>query len=243
MNAFFPAVEPPAEAIAGIFHDLRNVLATLELSVELLDQKSDRESRELGKRLRRHVELAGLLSQAGAQIVNGRAREDAPRFLDLRAVIERACELVGSGEGVQIEVQVEQGAQVHGREAPLLRVLHNLLANAARAGAGKVTIQLEEDGHHTMLVVRDTGPGLPPRVREDPFIIRSSAGGQRLCLGLWLARMLMRSEGGDVELVSTSSRGTALALVLPGYAPRRRSSAAMISAGSARSTGSASTNA
>jgi signal transduction histidine kinase len=216
MNAFSRAVEVPAEAVAGIFHDLRNILASLELSVERLDQRNDPAARELGTRLRQHVELAGLLSQAGAQIVNGRPREDTARWHDLRAIVERARELLGPADKLQIDVRVEAGESVYGRDFPLLRALYNLLANSAKAGAGVVTVQLAKDGRRVALVVRDTGPGLPPSVREDPFAIRSREDGRRLSVGLWLARMLMRGEGGDVELLSTGSDGTTFVLVLPG---------------------------
>jgi signal transduction histidine kinase len=69
-----------------------------------------------------------------------------------------------------------------------------------------------------MAVVRviDNGPGLPKRTLENmfvPFAGSTRAGGAGL--GLPIARELIRVQGGDLELASTSEAGASFLIRLP----------------------------
>lgn len=107
----------------------------------------------------------------------------------------------------------------------LARALRNLLTNAAtytgRGGTVRVTVARE--GHLAKIRVSDTGPGIPPEhqrhvferfYRADPSRGRDgSPGGTGI--GLTVARELVRANGGELRIESTSPRGTTFVIELP----------------------------
>ena len=67
-----------------------------------------------------------------------------------------------------------------------------------------------------MIEIIDTGPGLPPKARDNLF--QAFTGSTRrggTGLGLSIARELARGHEGDVELVRTGKDGTVFAVRLP----------------------------
>ena len=64
--------------------------------------------------------------------------------------------------------------------------------------------------------VADNGPGLAPKARDNlfvPFAGSTRAGG--FGLGLPIARELLRAQGGDVTLLSSTPQGTCFVVRLP----------------------------
>jgi signal transduction histidine kinase len=93
-------------------------------------------------------------------------------------------------------------------------VFQNLVDNAYRAmkGTGKLTISSSLADGRIEVRVRDTGPGIPPKIQERLFVkpvpsrgVASSAG-----LGLWLARLMLQSFGGDIRVEETGPTGTVM---------------------------------
>ena len=67
-----------------------------------------------------------------------------------------------------------------------------------------------------MIEISDSGPGIPPAVRErlfQPFAGTVRAGGTGL--GLAISRELLQAHGGDILLVNTGPAGTRFRIVLP----------------------------
>ena len=97
----------------------------------------------------------------------------------------------------------------------LFRVLVNLGRNALEAGATELIIASDENGERLYVDFRDNGPGLPPRARQNlfkPFVGSARSGGSGL--GLAIAQELMRSHGGDLQLLRSDSEGTCFRLIL-----------------------------
>ena len=115
------------------------------------------------------------------------------------------------GEGVIVEADREQ----------LSRALVNLGRNALQAGATEIIVSANlTENDRLALTVRDNGPGLAPRARENlfqPFAGSARAGGTEL--GLAIAREVARTHGGDIRLVETSGSGTSFVMELPTAVP------------------------
>jgi signal transduction histidine kinase len=86
------------------------------------------------------------------------------------------------------------------------RVVANLLDNAVRHAAGRVTLSVEADGAYRKISVVDDGPGIPPADRERVFHrftrlddARARDGGGS-GLGLAIVRELVRGHHGTVTL-------------------------------------------
>jgi signal transduction histidine kinase len=149
-----------------------------------------------------------------------------PRPVPLRAAVEDAAEdaQLTSG-GVRLATGIDDRAQVLADADQLHRILVNLMRNAreaidsdaAKGGAGTVTVELRVDGGASVVRVADDGPGLPERARTNlfqPFL--GSARRDGTGLGLSISRELAQAHGGDLTLAETGPTGTAFELRLPG---------------------------
>jgi signal transduction histidine kinase len=114
-----------------------------------------------------------------------------------------------------IEVVAEATLPLRTGPEPILRVLTNLLDNAAKYSPDGTPIRVEarRDAGWAVLAVEDAGPGVPPADRERIFerFTQLEQGAARRAggvgLGLWIARQLARNLGGDLLLAPPARPG------------------------------------
>jgi len=104
----------------------------------------------------------------------------------------------------------------------LKEVLVNLVVNACEAMApgGSITIDERTETHPglgpaAVIVVRDTGPGIPAHLHDKVFQPFFSTKEQGTGLGLSIAQGIITEHGGKLALESTEGRGAAFILILP----------------------------
>lgn len=107
----------------------------------------------------------------------------------------------------------------------LVTILGNLVDNALDAAVGSpaplVEVDIRADGRTAVLLVRDSGPGVPVARREEIFTEGWStkqppAGAHRgRGLGLALVRRLAERQGGTVRAGEAADGGTEFSVVLP----------------------------
>jgi len=123
---------------------------------------------------------------------------------------------------------VAPGLIVRADPDQLFRVLSNLVRNAAQAieaggRPGSVTVTASAVGDRTEIRVRDSGPGLPQKARDNlfqPFRGSGRQGGSGL--GLVIAADLVRGHGGTLVLEETGPRGSTFRISLPAPGAQRR---------------------
>jgi len=108
-----------------------------------------------------------------------------------------------------------------GRPSELARALLYLLNNAIEAVGGRpeafvdVRLQTSPDLHR--ITIADNGPGIPPDLREQvfrPFFTTKPAPHNGV--GLYLAREIIRSFGGTIQITTPQSgHGTEILVSLP----------------------------
>jgi signal transduction histidine kinase len=89
-------------------------------------------------------------------------------------------------------------------------------AQESAQGAADITLEGDLVDGGVQVWVRDRGPGIPVEIQArlfEPFAASGRAGGTGL--GLPTSRDLMRSHGGDLQLVSSGPEGTVFRLWLP----------------------------
>ena len=152
---------------AGIAHEIRNPLASISGSIEMLKTTpgADADSRQLMDIAVREVDrlnrlITDLLDYA-------RPHKEERRRLDLG---EHAGEIVRAfeqerREKITVAVELPAGVMVEAAPGQLRQVLWNLIRNAADAmstsGGGEIAIRLGTDGPRAALAIRDQGPGIP----------------------------------------------------------------------------------
>jgi PAS domain S-box-containing protein len=219
------------EFIAMLSHELRNPLAPIASTVELLKKASasdeiDRYADLIGRQaeqLRRLVE--DLLDVS--RVTNGRIRiVSAP--LELNTLVQLATEAARPGVealGHRLELHLPAGSTfVDGDATRLTQVVSNLLSNAAKytPRGGRIDVALARDGGVATLQVTDSGMGMSEALMRrafDPFVQGSrgldrSGGG--LGIGLTLVRRIVELHGGTAAVSSAGAGlGTRFTVTLP----------------------------
>jgi PAS domain S-box-containing protein len=220
------------ELLSTVSHELRTPLTAMLGWVRLL-----RDGRLSGDRARRAVEVIERSGQSQAKliddlldlgrIVTGRLRVDMRRVA-LPGVVGSALETLramADQKGVRLAFRAAaEPVLVVGDAERLQQVVWNLVNNAIKftPSGGRVDVELAVDGAAATLVVRDTGPGIPPEFVPrlfEPFqqaeSVRSREG-RGLGLGLSIVRRLTELHRGTVEVATGPSReGASFIVRLP----------------------------
>jgi two-component system sensor histidine kinase HydH len=210
---------------AGLAHEIRNPLGSIQGAAEMLGDRAPAGTREgeLFDVLRKESLRLGAVVNDFLGFARPRPPELAP--VDVAAAVERAAaqmELDASARGVSIARSVEAGLPVlQADEGQLHQVLLNLLMNAIAASTdgGRVEIsaaRTHRDGVPCVaLRVHDTGAGIPedvlPRIFDPFFTTRESGTG----LGLSISHGIVREHGGWIDAKSRPFGGTTISVILP----------------------------
>jgi signal transduction histidine kinase len=202
-------------------HELRTPVAALAATLEVAAAHPAAYERaelvaELGTEVRRLGALVDdllLLARVGSRPV-----PDDP--VDLGAVAREAADLVRAAAArPEVRLEVRGDGRTRGDARALGRVVRNLVDNAVRHAAGRVTVDVG-DGR---VVVTDDGPGVPAAERERVFErfvrlddARTREGAAGSGLGLAIVREVVREHGGDVRLGDAGSGGLRAEVGLPG---------------------------
>ncbi|MBI1881077.1 MAG: GAF domain-containing protein [Chloroflexi bacterium] len=105
----------------------------------------------------------------------------------------------------------------------ITEVFHNLIENgykAMGADGGTLTIVSRQVDSWLEVEIQDTGPGIPPEIRDWLFVKpvpsrQPGQHGQGSGLGLWLSALLLQKYAGEIKVVTTGPGGTIMLVRLP----------------------------
>jgi two-component system sensor histidine kinase PilS (NtrC family) len=209
---------------AGIAHEIRNPLASISGSVEMLRHvpEADGESRQLVDIAVREVDRLNRLITELLDYARPRAEErQAIDLGELAAEIAKVFEHERREAEVNVEVSAEPGVGVEAAAGQLRQVVWNLLRNAAEAmpsgGTVSIRVALQNVGAAaaTVLSVKDSGVGIK---REDlahifePFYSTKRGG---TGLGLATVARIVEDHRGHIEIDSRPGSGTEFVLRFP----------------------------
>ena len=155
----------------------------------------------------------------------------APEPLDLAAVAGEIVEPARAaaearGLALVVDDRLPPRARYAADPRALRQALHPLVTNAVKfTESGEVRIRLDRAADGVIVLVSDTGCGIPPDVLPDLFeafaqgdasISRNHSG---VGLGLALAARHVRRLGGRIEVESQPGAGTTIRLTLPRFRP------------------------
>jgi two-component system sensor histidine kinase KdpD len=203
-------------------HELRNPLAIISLSAELLKHQADETGDESLADSAQEVRVAALRADALVAELLDLSRLDANRLrlklepMALTPILKGAIDVTAQYRGER-EVEISMGDEsrdlVVADGARLQIVLRNLIDNAFKySEAGTpVSVDIESRGDHTEIDVYDHGPGVP-KGESDAVFSRfsrleqtSHVGG--VGIGMFLSRELARRMGGDLRAFDGEARG------------------------------------
>jgi two-component system, NtrC family, sensor histidine kinase PilS len=209
---------------AGVAHEIRNPLASISGSIELLRSmpQTDPDSSALMGIVTREIDrLNGLLTEL-LDYTNPRSSKMTP--CNLSQLIRDTVQVFAQDPELgKVELRVDDasgpdGVEIAADPAKLRQVLWNLLRNGAESagrGGGHVRVELRPGGDTVELAVIDDGPGVAPEHRErifDPFFTTKTKGHG---LGLAMVQNIVVEHGGLVRLDSRPGEGARFTVQLP----------------------------
>ena len=203
-------IERDARFASDVSHELRSPLMTLAASIEVMEnQREDMPERAQAAldlmvgdidRFQQLVEDLLEISRFDAGVVHLQLEEVHLAELVMQAVHH------ASDADIPVELDAElAGVVVQADKRRIVRVITNLLDNAAKYGGGADRVSLRQVGDGVEIAVEDHGEGVPEEDREMVFerFNRGSAAGRRgssdgVGLGLALVAEHVNLHGGRV---------------------------------------------
>jgi two-component system, cell cycle sensor histidine kinase and response regulator CckA len=214
-------LETLGQLAGGIAHDFNNLLQAIEGNLSFVKeglQRGESPIEDLDQALRA-TERAGELTSRLLAV--GRRSRVAPQRVELGSLVEQAMQMLRRviPENIRLSHEVPPTQLLVSLDpSSFEQVLINLCVNArdAMPDGGSLKISVAADGdEHAVMLVSDTGGGIPPeslsRVFE-PFFTTKGAGSG---LGLAVAAGIMAAHGGDITAHSDGHSGTTMKVRLP----------------------------
>jgi PAS domain S-box-containing protein len=219
-------------------HDLRNPLSVVTMSLGVLKEclaenqeplpaalatalrvveRGERNAKRMGMMLDELKEVTSLEVQGVTSLC-------VP--CDLRQLVSNVLDSIDDGSEGRITIETDGASPylVLGEASQLERVIANLVTNALKYSAERVTLRLARNENVIELHVDDRGIGIAPDSVTSLFerYYRTPAGRARasgLGLGLYIARLIVELHDGRISVCSEVGKGSSFKLVLPSVVP------------------------
>lgn len=205
------------EMTSVVAHGIRNPLATIRSSAELLQETAPAARREAD-------DIVAQCDRLGSWLREwlGHAADTAPRpaAQALAPLVRSACDEVADAarrRRVQLHADLPEALPpVMADPLLIAQVLRSVLANALEAlpRGGQVHFDVRADDRTLVLGVQDDGPGLTPAARERAGQPLFTTKPQGLGVGLALARRVLRRHGGQLSIGDAPGGGTRVEITL-----------------------------
>ncbi len=202
---------------SGLAHELRNpangIVNAVGPLTDLLPPELLQPDHAVGQLLeavRACAEQIGFLSKQLLGFRGGDADLEV-RPAKIGEIVERSLLLSRRAlVGIEVRNLLPRGLKVMCAPPLMTQVLTNLIENAGHAAApdGWVEIRVNLDRGRCNLEIADSGPGVPPELRErvfEPFFTTKPTG-KGTGLGLAVARSIIHKHGGILEIRDRESR-------------------------------------
>jgi two-component system sensor histidine kinase PilS (NtrC family) len=214
------------EMAAGIAHEIRNPLASMSGSMQMLKQELPLSADQVQLMDIVLKESERLNQTIKSFLAYARPQRFSLQKLDLRPIVsETAMLLRNSTEvGAQHEIELQQEADavmVEADEGQIRQILWNLATNGLRAmphGGTLCLSALHEEtpaGRVAVLLVEDQGVGIPPEEVDSIFQPFRGSFGKGTGLGLAIVHRIVTDYGGHIDVRPRAQGGTVFRVTFP----------------------------
>lgn len=210
---------------AGIAHEIRNPLASISGSIEMLSQTThDSDDQKLMKIVLKEINRLNLLI---TDFLDYAKPEKPPtENVLLESLVEEALQSLrlslGHSNSLKNELMIDsqiQKAKIKGYSGPLKQVLLNFFINAVHAMKDQDTpqlkVKLSAEGDKVILSIEDNGCGMSQEIQQrifEPFFTTKSKG---TGLGLAMTHKILTVHAAQVVVESKVGAGTRFVIQFP----------------------------
>ena len=213
--------------VASVSHDLRTPLTALQGQIEVLLMQSSLNGETQDSLERMSKEVRRLVRMTNNLLLNAQleARPTlAPEQVNLRELLEDVVAAVWVlAEHLELTLATSEDLVITGDHDLLKQMVLNIVDNAIKftPEGGRVALSLLRQGEQAVLVVSDTGRGIPaahlPKVMDPFYKVDGARGplGSGAGLGLAIVNQIVDLHGGEIEIKSQEKVGTVVRIKLP----------------------------
>ena len=220
------------EMAAGIAHEIRNPLASISGSIQVLNDSLSREDALINERLMDIIsrEISRLNHMVNDFLQFARPQNSEIERFDLNQLIADTLFIFQNSQSWSSQLKVEKEfstpLEVASDPRQLKQVLWNIFLNASEVMPKGGVIRVSTDkidrsdgsgtpGESVRIRVEDNGPGISPKVVKDMFKPFSTTKKGGSGLGLAIVKRIVESLKGEVSGENLAHGGAAITIVLP----------------------------
>jgi PAS domain S-box-containing protein len=218
---------------ATLSHELRTPLTSMVIAAQTMDRQKATLTPSMRELVEMTVEETTRMNQLADNLMN-LSRGNIPsiptereriELTNLIAEVTKRFAIQAQERHVNLETRVEGAPVVNADRIKLSWVISNLVGNALRytPEAGKIVVAAyPKENQDVILEVSDTGPGIPPEIRDHVFerFAQYRTPGHEpgaAGLGLSIVKDIVEAHGGRISIESNGAVGTRFIVQLPAF--------------------------
>jgi two-component system sensor histidine kinase PilS (NtrC family) len=220
------------EMAAGIAHEIRNPLASMSGSMQMLKQElllTGDQAQLMDIVLKESERLNQTIKSF---LAYARPQRFSMQRLDLRPIVQETAMLLRNSTEVEARHQVDvrladEAVMVDADEGQVRQIIWNLATNGLRAmpNGGALCVSAVHEstaaGRIAVLQVEDEGVGIPPEEVDSIFQPFRGSFGKGTGLGLAIVHRIVTDYGGQIDVKPRPGGGTVFRIILPDRAEAR----------------------
>ncbi|MCX6122013.1 MAG: ATP-binding protein [Ignavibacteriales bacterium] len=211
------------EMAKQVAHEIRNPLTPMKLSIQHLRQAFKDNAPERDEILQRVtqtvIDQVEALSRIATEFSHfAKMPERKFERVDIDNVLKETINLFKEVQGITFIDKLSSPTDKVIADSDQLRgVFINIIRNAIQAieKAGTITISTSKEGRWCLIIISDTGLGIPEEIRSKIFEPNFSTKSEGMGIGLAIARRVIEDHGGIITCQSEQGKGTTFEIRLP----------------------------
>lgn len=210
---------------ASMAHEIRNPLSSLVSSINLLHKDADMGLSRIDKK--KLIDVINKESNRLSTILEdflkyGRKRKMKLELCDVNQMLDEIIDIAKYRKDVQNRVYFSKStngtlAMIHADKEMLKQAFWNLIVNSMDAikAEGSINVTISEKNGFLKVLIRDSGRGIPAKLRDHIFEPFQTAKKDGTGLGLTIASKMIAMHLGTIDVTESSKKGTTFLIKLP----------------------------